>query len=93
MNASGFRVCVKELYVTRYDPVSVSYAVLSGQWSTVNHEVISRVINFGDQFSDYRDKSEYPILSYPIPKKKNILNCKEPSEGLLLVVVVPIYAR
>ena len=31
MNASGFRACVKELYETRYDPVSVSYAVLSGQ--------------------------------------------------------------
>ncbi|XP_078383861.1 uncharacterized protein LOC144666332 [Oculina patagonica] len=28
MNTSGFRVCVKELYETRYDPVSVSYAVL-----------------------------------------------------------------
>ena len=28
---SGFRVCVKELYLTRYDPVSVSYAVLTGQ--------------------------------------------------------------
>ena len=31
MNAAGFRVCVKELYGTRYDPVSVSYAVLAGQ--------------------------------------------------------------
>ena len=31
MNASGFRVCVKELYETRYDPVSVSYAVFTGQ--------------------------------------------------------------
>ena len=31
MNALGFRVCVKELYETRYDPVSVSYAVLTGQ--------------------------------------------------------------
>ncbi|KAL9963142.1 hypothetical protein ACROYT_G032317 [Oculina patagonica] len=29
MNASGFRACVKELYETRYDPVSVSYAVLT----------------------------------------------------------------
>ncbi|XP_078381933.1 uncharacterized protein LOC144664642 isoform X1 [Oculina patagonica] len=29
MNASGFRVCIKELYETRYDPVSVSYAVLT----------------------------------------------------------------
>ena len=30
LNASGFRVCVKELYETRYDPVSVSYVVLTG---------------------------------------------------------------
>ena len=30
MNTSGFRVCVKELYETRYDPVSVSYVVLTG---------------------------------------------------------------
>jgi len=29
MNASGFRACVKELYETRYDPLSVSYAVLT----------------------------------------------------------------
>ena len=31
VNASGFRVCVKELYAIRYDPVSVNYAVLTGQ--------------------------------------------------------------
>ena len=30
MNASGFRVCVKELFGTRYDPLSVSYALLTG---------------------------------------------------------------
>jgi len=40
MNALGFRVCVKELYETRYDPVSVSYAVLTGicdpGWSYFN---------------------------------------------------------
>jgi len=29
MNSSGFRACVKELYETRYDPLSVSYAVLT----------------------------------------------------------------
>ncbi|CAH3185861.1 unnamed protein product, partial [Porites lobata] len=29
MNTSGFRACVKELYGTRYDPLSVSYAVLT----------------------------------------------------------------
>ena len=31
MNATGFRACLKELYETRYDPVSVSYVVLAGQ--------------------------------------------------------------
>jgi len=31
MNTSGFRTCVKELYATRYDPVSVSYAVVTGK--------------------------------------------------------------
>ena len=30
MNATGFRACLKELYETRYDPVSVSYVVLAG---------------------------------------------------------------
>ena len=30
MNASGFRTCVKELYETRYDPVSISYTVVTG---------------------------------------------------------------
>jgi len=30
MNSTGFRTCVKELYETRYDPVSVSYAVFTG---------------------------------------------------------------
>lgn len=27
---AGFRICVKELFVQRFDPLSVSYAVLSG---------------------------------------------------------------
>ena len=31
MNTTGFRACVKEIYVTRYDPLSVSYAVVIGQ--------------------------------------------------------------
>ena len=31
MNVSGFRVCVKELFGTRHDPLSVSYAVLTGK--------------------------------------------------------------
>ena len=30
MNTSGFRACVKELYETTYDPVSVTYAVVTG---------------------------------------------------------------
>jgi len=40
MNATGFRTCVKELYETRYDPVSVSYAVFTDicdpEWSYFN---------------------------------------------------------
>ncbi|KAL9973980.1 hypothetical protein ACROYT_G020507 [Oculina patagonica] len=40
MNISGFRVCIKELYETRYDPVTVSYVVLTGVcdpgWSFFN---------------------------------------------------------
>lgn len=30
MNATEFRTCIKELYETRYGPVSVSYAVFTG---------------------------------------------------------------
>ena len=33
MNTSGFRACVRELYETRYDPLSVSYAVLTGVYT------------------------------------------------------------
>ncbi|XP_078382509.1 uncharacterized protein LOC144665196 [Oculina patagonica] len=29
INRTGFRVCLKELYETKYDPLSVSYAILS----------------------------------------------------------------
>ena len=28
---SGFRICLKELFVQRFDPLTVSYAVLSGK--------------------------------------------------------------
>lgn len=28
---SGFRVCAKELFVQRFDPLTVSYAVLAGE--------------------------------------------------------------
>ncbi|XP_022809824.1 uncharacterized protein LOC111346825, partial [Stylophora pistillata] len=31
INETGFRVCLKELYETKYDPLSVSYTVLSGE--------------------------------------------------------------
>ena len=30
INTTGARVCVKELYEAKYDPLSVSYTVLSG---------------------------------------------------------------
>lgn len=38
MNATGFRACVKELYETRYDPVSVNYAVLAGK--LIRNEIV-----------------------------------------------------
>ena len=31
INKTGFRACVKELYEAKYDPVSVTYTVLSGE--------------------------------------------------------------
>ena len=34
----GIRICVKELFVKRFDPLTVSYAVLSGRQSLSSHE-------------------------------------------------------
>ena len=31
INKTGFRACVKELFVQQHDPLSVSYAVLPGE--------------------------------------------------------------
>ena len=31
INTTGARVCTKELYDSKYDPLSVSYTVLSGK--------------------------------------------------------------
>ena len=31
INRTGFRVCVKELYEAKYDPLFISYTVLSGK--------------------------------------------------------------
>ena len=31
INRTGFRVCVKELYEAKYDPLYISYTVLSGK--------------------------------------------------------------
>ena len=47
MNASGFRACVKELYETRYEPVSVSYAVLTGQKTLHNGCNIKYYLSWG----------------------------------------------
>ena len=41
INKTGFRACVKELYEAKYDPLSVTYTVLSGKSSTA-----SKLINF-----------------------------------------------
>ena len=34
INKTGFRACLKELYQAKYDPVSLTYTVLSGKSST-----------------------------------------------------------
>ena len=34
INKTGFRACVKELFVQQHDPLSVSYAVLPGNVET-----------------------------------------------------------
>ena len=41
VNKTGFRACVKELYQAKYDPLSVTYTVLSGKSSTA-----TKLINF-----------------------------------------------
>ena len=41
INKTGFRACVKELYEAKYDPLSVTYTVLSGKSSTA-----TKLINF-----------------------------------------------
>lgn len=46
MNSTGFRACLKELYETRYEPVSLGYAVLTGQLDSnyfLNNEVLEMV--------------------------------------------------
>ena len=35
---TGVRVCLKELYATKYDPLSISYTVLSGR--DTNHLLV-----------------------------------------------------
>ena len=53
INKTGFRACVKELYEAKYDPVSVTYTVLSGKTSTA-----TKVINFSTyQLSEKRKRN------------------------------------
>ena len=49
INKTGFRACVKELYEAKYDPLSVTYTVLSGKSSTA-----TKLINF----STYKSLNE-----------------------------------
>ena len=49
MNETGFRVCAKELYETRYDPVSVNYAVLAGQ--LISNEKVRHIHTVGSWFT------------------------------------------
>ena len=39
INKTGFRDCLKELYEAKYDPVSVTYSVLSGKSSTATKPI------------------------------------------------------
>ena len=32
INKTGFRVCFKELYETKYDPLTIIYTVMSGKY-------------------------------------------------------------
>ena len=61
INKTGFRACVKELYEAKYDPVSVTYTVLSGKSSTA-----TKLINF----------STYNSLNIII-KKRNTSNTQK----------------
>ena len=38
INETGVRVCLKELYDTKYDPLSISYTVLSGTDKIIHRE-------------------------------------------------------
>ena len=40
INRTGFRVCVKELYEAKYDPLFISYTVLSGKSFNAKQEKI-----------------------------------------------------
>ena len=61
INETGFRVCLKGLYETKYDPLSVSYAVLSG--------IVTRIIlNCNFPFYSLRDSlltRTYVFLQWP----------------------------
>ena len=71
MNVSGFRVCVQELFGTRYDLLSVSYAVLTGKQIFNNYwmrlSTIWRIMHI-----DRRDLHNY---SSDYPKAECNINC------------------
>ena len=37
INETGFRACVKELFVNQHDPLSVSYAIMPGRIEKQDH--------------------------------------------------------
>ena len=45
INQTGFRACLKELYETKYDPLSVSYTVLSGSDKVSDTVILVFLIN------------------------------------------------
>ena len=46
---SGFRICMKELFIQRFDPLTVSYAVLSGERSFLPHLKLFLAINHNEE--------------------------------------------
>ncbi|XP_022808787.1 uncharacterized protein LOC111345773, partial [Stylophora pistillata] len=53
INATGFRVCVNELYEAKYDPLSVSYTVVSGEYA-IGSRVLRDQLTFSHDYTAKR---------------------------------------
>ena len=70
INKTGFRACVKELYEAKYDPLSVTYTVLSGKSSTA-----TKLINFSTYNSLNKKKGIQAIHKRNTQKLEEIKKC------------------